>query len=80
MNPAYIEFDPYATIDDDSCTDARVEGCVYENASNYNPLANADDFSCEFAEDACPADMDDDGAVGTTDLLEVLAAFGTACE
>ena len=48
---------------------------MYENATNYNPLANDDDNSCEFEEGGnndCPADLDGDGAVTTSDLLSWL--------
>ena len=41
-------------------------GCVYEAATNFNPLANDDDGSCEFEEGGnndCPADLDQDGTV-----------------
>ena len=81
-NPEFVEFDPYATIDDGSCSSVLVLGCTYEAASNYNPLANDDDESCVF-EDAgndCPADLDGDGSVGTADLLEFLTSFGSICE
>lgn len=31
-------------------------------------------------ENPCPADLDMDGVVGTSDLLEILGMFGTYCE
>jgi hypothetical protein len=82
-DPAYIEYDPYATIDDNSCTNLVVLGCTYANATNYNPLANDDDQSCEFdtvVANPCPADLDGDGSVATSDLLSFLSQFGTICE
>ena len=81
-NPEFLEYDPYATSDDGSCSNLLVLGCMYENAINYNPLANDDDNSCEFEEGGnndCPADLDGDGAVTTSDLLSFLAEFGASC-
>ena len=81
-NPEFLEYDPYATADDGSCSNLLVPGCMYENATNYNPLANDDDNSCEFEEGGnndCPADLDGDGAVTTSDLLSFLAEFGASC-
>ena len=82
-DPAFVEFDPYATIDDGSCGNLLVLGCTYENATNFNPLANDDDASCVFdtvVANDCPADLDGDGSVATSDLLEFLTAFGTVCQ
>jgi hypothetical protein len=82
-NPAFIEFDPYATIDDGTCANLVVLGCTYENATNYDPLANDDDASCVFddvATNNCPADLDGDGSVATSDLLVFLTSFGLLCE
>ena len=68
-------------FDDGSCATAVVEGCRYENASNYNPLANVDDNSCVFEDTGsdCPGDLDNDGAVATADLLQFLSFFGQTC-
>ena len=79
-DPAFVEFDPYATIEDGSCSSAVVEGCLYEEASNYNALANTDDESCTFeVVDDCPGDLDGDGTVATSDLLSFLSFFGGNC-
>ena len=82
-DPAYVEFDPYAGYDDGSCLNLVVEGCMYEDATNYNPLANTDDGSCEFDETGggsdCPGDLDNDGTVATSDLLNFLSFFGGTC-
>ncbi|MDA0728636.1 MAG: hypothetical protein O3B70_05420 [Bacteroidetes bacterium] len=81
-SPFFTEFDPYATIDDGSCGTAIVLGCTYEAALNYNQFANTDDGSCEFDPNQgndCPADLDGDGSVTTTDLLSFLASFGSSC-
>ncbi len=79
-DPAFIEYDPYATQDDGSCGVLIVYGCIYDAASNYNPIANVDDNSCEFTEtNDCAADLDGDGSVTTGDLLAFLATFGLTC-
>ena len=79
-DPAFVEYDPYATQDDGSCGELIVYGCTYDAASNFNPIANVDDNSCEFTEtNDCPADLDGDGAVTTGDLLAFLATFGLTC-
>ena len=31
-NPEFLEYDPYATADDGSCSNLLVPGCMYENA------------------------------------------------
>ena len=79
-DPAFVEYDPYATQDDGSCGELIVYGCIYDAASNFNPIANVDDNSCEFTETSdCAADLDGDGAVTTGDLLAFLATFGLTC-
>lgn len=80
-DPFYVEFDPYATLDDGSCATLKVWGCIYDAASNYNPAANTDDGSCIIeATAACPGDLNNDGAVGTSDLLAFLSLFGLSCD
>ena len=82
-NPEFLEFDPYATIDDGTCANLLVLGCTYEDATNYNPIANDDDQSCIFdtvQTNDCPADLDGDGSVATSDLLAFLSSFGTICD
>jgi len=79
-DPAFLEFDPYALVDDGSCGTAIVYGCIYDAASNYNPIANVDDNSCLFeSTNDCAADLDGDGSVTTGDLLAFLATFGLTC-
>ena len=79
-DPAFVEYDPYATQDDGSCGELIVYGCIYDAASNFNPIANVDDNSCEFTQtNDCAADLDGDGAVTTGDLLAFLATFGLTC-
>jgi len=39
-----------------------------------------DSFGLCLPLDLCPSDIDEDGLTGVTDLMELLAAFGAACE
>ena len=54
----------------------EIGGCTYDFACNYNPLASFDDGSCEVESCALPGDLNNDGAVTTSDLLALLAVFG----
>ena len=54
----------------------EIGGCTYDFACNYNPLASFDDGSCEVESCALPGDLDNEGAVTTSDLLAFLAVFG----
>jgi len=67
-----------ANVDDGSCIFA---GCTDPSASNFDPTASIDDGSC--GSDPCVdgnalnfGDLDEDGIVGTSDLLELLGVFG----
>jgi hypothetical protein len=63
-----------------TCGGCVVLGCMYTNADNYNPLANDDDGSCIFPNTStCLGDLDGDNVSGTSDLLALLAAFGSIC-
>jgi hypothetical protein len=42
----YIEFDPLANTDDESCVTLIVEGCTDDTFVEYNPDANVEDGSC----------------------------------
>ncbi|MEC8597643.1 MAG: FISUMP domain-containing protein [Bacteroidota bacterium] len=46
-DPAYLEFDASANVDDNSCTTPVVFGCTDDTACNYNATATNDDGSCE---------------------------------
>ena len=69
------------------CDDQEVPGCTYAFAENYNPDATDDDGSCTVAEcdpveeDGCnlEGDLNGDGFVGTSDLLDFLTQFGAEC-
>ncbi len=80
-DPLFLEFDPYATVDDGSCSVLVVEGCAYADADNYDAAANTDDGSCLFTTgNACPGDFTGDGAVNVSDLGGFLGAFGSLCD
>lgn len=52
---------------------------IYERATmTIGPPIHPESFSCENGSD-CPQDLNNDGAVGTNDILEVVGAFGTTC-
>ena len=57
-----------------------VYGCTYSDADNYDAAANTDDNSCMFTTGSdCPEDLNGDGLVNATDLLQFLGAFGSTC-
>jgi hypothetical protein len=69
----------YATVDNGSC---QYAGCTDALALNYSGVFDVDDGSCIFGpliDDACPTDVDGDGSVTTSDLLEILSTFGMTC-
>jgi hypothetical protein len=75
-DPVAVNYDPTANFEDGSCD---YPGCTYPTASNYNPAATIDDLSCVFI-DPCPADFNNDGIVGVSDLLNFIGYYGTSCE
>ncbi|RLD25190.1 MAG: hypothetical protein DRI54_05325 [Bacteroidetes bacterium] len=56
MDPAALNFNPYATIDDGSCIydndSTDVYGCMDPVALNFNPYATIDDGSCIYDNDS----------------------------
>ena len=80
-------FNPDANDDDGSCVFAPdscawpiPSGCTYTMAFNYNPDALVDDGSCTFnLVTPCWGDLNGDGTVSVTDILEILALFGSVC-
>ena len=77
--PNAVNYLAYATVDNGSCLYA---GCTDPEALNYYSLFVLDDGSCIYGEvqdNTCPTDVDADGVVSTTDLLELLGSFGTLC-
>jgi hypothetical protein len=72
-------YEPGAFFDDGSCTYECV-GCTYADATNYDATFTMDNGSCVFdLTDDCPADLNGDGLVTTSDLLQFLPEFGSAC-
>lgn len=73
-----------ATEDDGSCEFLIVgtQGCTYGDAENYDPSASLDDGSCEFdcsGGGSCAFDTDDNGLIGSADLLVFLSLYGQPC-
>jgi hypothetical protein len=66
------------------CDELDVAGCTYPLAPNYEATATMDDGSCTWPapcdNSACVSDLDGDSAVGVSDLLVLLGAFGDFCE
>jgi hypothetical protein len=80
-DPFYTEYNPFNEASEGSCVNPISEGCTYADASNYDDSANTDDGSCEFASGGdCPGDLNEDGSIGTPDLLQFLSLFGASCE
>lgn len=79
--PSACNYNPAAGIDDCTvCDFTSCGGCTYVDADNYNPAAIIDDGSCTgFASD-CPADFNEDGVVGVSDLLFFIGQYGTTCQ
>ena len=78
--PNAVIYLAYATVDNGSCLYA---GCTDPEALNYYPFITLDDGSCLYGEvvgPTCPSDIDQDGAVTTSDLLTLLSTFGFDCE
>jgi hypothetical protein len=67
-------FDPLANEDDGSCI---FPGCTDPAADNYQSLATMDDGSCLYH---CAEDINQDGLVNTSDLLDLLAMYGQNCQ
>jgi len=66
--------------DNSSCT-YDCYGCTYTDAENFTNGATVDDGTCTFdIINPCPADLNADGTVTTSDLLVFLGAFGAICE
>jgi hypothetical protein len=74
--PLACNFDFEATIDDGSCEYLSCLGCTNLDACNYNPDATIDDGNCYYNCTSCAADLDNNGAVGVSDILLLLSDFG----
>jgi hypothetical protein len=69
----------YAMVDDGSCI---ISGCTDPEASNFHLIFNLENGSCQYVEDIldCIEDLNQDGTIGTQDLLQLLTAYGQICE
>ena len=84
------EYPPYAFDCDGACNndlnlngicdELEYEGCMYIFSCNYDSDANIDDGSCEVDSCACPGDLNDDGEVDVSDLLDFFQLWGNVCE
>lgn len=75
-----LNYVSYADVDNGTCLYA---GCTDPEALNYYPFITLDDGSCLYGDvvgPTCPSDIDQDGAVTTSDLLTLLSTFGLDCE
>ena len=58
------------------CDAEEVVGCTFPNAPNYDPLATMDNGTCIAS---CYADINGDGHIQLSDLLDLLQFFGLYC-
>ena len=77
--PHALNFNPAANDDDGSCEFA---GCTDPSAENFEPYASVDDGTCETEPcvASCLGDLNNDGTIGSGDLLALLTTFGGDCE
>ena len=77
--PHALNFNPAANDDDGSCAFA---GCTDPSAENFEPYASVDDGTCETEPcvASCLGDLNNDGTIGSADLLTLLTTFGGDCE
>ena len=77
--PHALNFNPAANDDDGSCEFA---GCTDPSAENFEPHASVDDGTCETEPcvASCLGDLNNDGTIGSGDLLALLTTFGGDCE
>lgn len=74
MDPAATNYNPSATVDDNSCTytpPPPVPGCTDPLALNYNPLATVDDNSCLYSPPPPVAGCTDPAATNYNSLATV---------
>lgn len=75
-------YDESADYDDGSCVinnEPIVYGCTDPEALNFQEEANIDLGNCVL-DNNCPSDLNGDGLVNSSDLLQFLGTFGSACE
>ena len=79
MDPAAANFNPNATVGDNSCVyttcpgDFNFDGVITVN----DLLILLSDFGCA---EGCISDLNEDGQVSVADLLSILSIFGTICD
>ena len=80
-------YSPEANLDSGACLydgecDEVALGCTYEDAQNFDPDALVDDGTCNFVApcDYLVYDGNNDGFVGSGDLLGLLTEFGFECD
>lgn len=78
-----LNFNPIATIEDGSCQHLCIgqAGCAYPTATNFNPDADCDNGTCSFlvSSGSCLLDQDDNGIIGSFDLIFFLTLYGLPC-
>ena len=58
------------------CDATEAVGCTFPGAPNYDPVATMDNGTCLFS---CYGDLNGDGHIQLTDLLDLLQFFGLYC-
>lgn len=78
-NPDDLAYSPFAA-GDALCGLGLSVGCTQPGAINFNPGAFFDDGGCQFdITPDCQQDLNGDGLIGVSDILELLTYFGLSC-
>ena len=75
-DPSFCSYNPEATDDDGTCEELPIQAQYCGTGTEWSN----EECGCVAPEDSCPTDVDNDGAISTSDLLIMLATFGTYCE
>lgn len=79
-DPDDLAFSPFVSGNSLCGLDIGV-GCTQPGAVNFNPGAFFDDGGCQFdMTQDCQQDLNGDGLIGVSDILEVLTYFGVICD
>lgn len=70
-SPIADNYSAEATEDDGSCT--------YQSLCGSGTVWSASAGQCVSADPACPQDVNGDGVIGVSDMLELLSFFGLVC-
>ena len=66
---------------DGTCDAFEIPGCTDSSAVNFHPAATEEDGTCNFdVTPSCYGDLDNDGIVGVSDILDLLSNFGAVCD